>query len=252
MKILLSPAKSLDEKTAFPDLNYTNPQFLDKTETLVTALQKWETKDFAKTMKLSDALATLNYERYQAWVNPSEKSNFRRPTIFTFDGEAYKGFDINSLSEEHYQTLNNSLVLLSGLYGILRPFDWIFPYRLEMGTKANFNEHKNLYDFWGTTLSDYLNTHEKEVIFNVASEEYFKAARLKDLKAKVITPIFKDYKNGQLKTIMMYAKHQRGKFARFLIENPTLTLDEYKLYKGDGYHFDGTLSTETEWVFTRG
>jgi hypothetical protein len=252
MKILLSPAKSLDEKSDYPNLKFTNPLFLKQTNQLVEYLKTWEIDDFTKNMHLSENLAILNYERYQNWISPDKLSDKRRPAIFSFDGEAYKGFNIHSLSQEHYETLNNSLCLLSGLYGILRPFDYIFPYRLEMGTKAKFGTYKNLYDYWDNTLIDYLNKHEKEIIFNLASSEYFKAAKLAQAKAEVITPVFKDLKNGELKTIMMYAKHQRGKFARFLIENPTLTINEYKLYQEDGYHYQEELSSKNEWVFVKG
>lgn len=252
MKILLSPAKSLDEKSNFPDLPFTSPLFLKQTEQLISVLKRWTVVDFAKTMSLSENLAIRNYERYQNWITPSKTSSIRRPAIFSFDGEAYKGFDIHSLNPEHYSSLNNSLCILSGLYGILRPFDWIYPYRLEMGTKLHIENSKNLYQFWNDTLINYLNKEEKEVIFNLASSEYFKAAQLEKAKARVITPIFKVYKNGELKTIMMYAKQQRGQFARFLIENPTLTIEEYKNYIGGGnYHFDPTLSSEKEWLFVK-
>lgn len=251
MKVLLSPAKKLEEYADFPNYDYTIPLFAQQTEELVAVLQEWEVKDFATIMKLSDKLAELNYERYQNWIAPFQLSDRRRPAIFSFDGEAYKGFDVPSLGMEHYQNLQNSLLILSGLYGVIRPFDWMFPYRLEMGTKADFNGHKTLYDFWGTTIKDYLNEVEQELVFNLASEEYFKAAKLKELTARVITPVFKDYKNGQLKTIMMYAKHQRGQYARFLIENPTFSVDEYKMYSQNGYHFDEELSTENDWVFVR-
>lgn len=249
MKILLSPAKSLDEKRDYPNLTFSVPQFLTQTNELVAYLQAWNISDFSKTMKLSDALAELNYTRYQNWVSPEKQSALRRPAIFTFDGEAYKGFDIHSLASEHYAVLNESLCILSGLYGILRPLDWIFPYRLEMGTKAKFGKHKNLYEFWGNTLTEYLNQHEKEVVFNLASSEYFKAAQLAKVNAKVITPVFKNEKNGELKTIMMYAKHQRGQFARFLIENPNLDIHEYQHYNQGGYRFEPSLSSDTEWVF---
>ncbi len=251
MKILLSPAKSLDEESVYPDLNFTSPQFLSQSEQLVADLQQWKVEDFMKIKKLSEALAVLNYERYQTWVSPNKNSTQRRPAIFAFNGEAYRALDIHTLSEEHYQTLNDSLVILSGLYGALRPFDWIFPYRLEMGTKGEFDGNKNLYDFWGTTILDYLNKNEKEVVFNLASEEYFKAARLKEVKAKVITPVFKELKNGQFKTVAIYAKNQRGKFSRFLIENPNLSLEEYQMYQQDGYLYDEKLSTNNEWIFVR-
>lgn len=251
MKILLSPAKSLNETSAYPDLNFTAPLFLNQTQQLVAALQQWKVADFMKNMKLSEKLAELNYERYQIWISPKKNSEQRRPAIFTFNGEAYKGFDIDSLSDEHYATLNDSLIILSGLYGFLRPFDWMFPYRLEMGTKANFDGDKNLYDFWGTTILNYLNEQEKEIVFNLASEEYFKVARLKEVKARVITPVFKEFKNGQTKTVAIYAKNQRGKFSRFLIENPNLSLEEYQMYQQDGYLYDEKLSTDNEWGFVR-
>jgi len=251
MKILLSPAKSLDEQSAYPDLSYTIPQFLKKTNQLARILKSWDVKDFSQIMKLSDTLAELNYERYQNWISPDKASRYRRPAIFSFTGEVYKGLNISTLAEEHYSTLNETVCILSGLYGVLRPFDWMFPYRLEMGTKADFNGYRNLYGFWGTSIVQHLNKVEKSLIFNLASEEYFKAARLKEVKARVITPVFKDYKNGKPVIVMMYAKHQRGQFARFIIENPDLSTEECKLYKEDGYLYREELSSENEWCFVR-
>lgn len=251
MKILLSPAKKIDETTDFPNIHYENPLFSKQTEELVKTMKTWKISDFKTNMKISDDLAELNYQRFQDWVSPHQESAVRKPAIFSFNGEAYRGFDIHSLSEDFYPAMNEKLILLSGLYGILRPLDWMYPYRLEMGTKANFNQHKNLYEFWGDTLINYLNEHEKEVIFNLASSEYFKAAKLNQAIAKVITPVFKDEKNGQLKTVMMYAKHQRGKFSRFLIENETENSNDYQSYSEDRYLFSKELSTEKEWVFVR-
>lgn len=251
MKILLSPAKKLDENTPFPNLKFTTPFFMKHTDALVKDLKTWKIEDFKKRMHLSDALAELNYQRYQSWITPAVESVFRRPAVFTFDGEAYRGLDIQSFDAKLYSKLNETLIILSGLYGILRPFDWMYPYRLEMGTKASFGAAKNLYDFWKDEIVEYLNQWESDVVFNLASSEYFKAAKLNKLNAKVITPVFKDEKNGQLKTVMMYAKHQRGKFSRFLIENETNTIEDYQSYSEDRYLFNKELSNEKKWVFVR-
>lgn len=251
MKILISPAKSINESASFPSLIYTEPQFAKETKKLVSILKKWSVADFQKIMKLSPALATLNFERYQHWVQPDGSSEKHVPAIFAFTGEVYKGISIETMDSEHYSVLNDKLRILSGIYGLLRPFDWMHPYRLEMGTRADFAGNKNLYEFWGDRILKQLNLEEKELVFNLASEEYFKAARLKELKAQVITPVFKENKNGDLKIVMMYAKHQRGQFARFLVENPDLSLEEYKLYAKDGYLYSEEHSTEQEWIFVR-
>jgi len=251
MKILLSPAKMLDETTPFPNIEYTNPMFKKQTDELVKSVKKWKPSDFSKYMGISEKLAALNYERFQNWVSPEEKSDARRPAIFTFNGECYHGLDIHSLEKKHYAKLQENLRILSGLYGMLLPFDWMYPYRLEMGTKADFSKKKSLYEFWGETLINQLNQEEDKIIFNLASKEYFTAAKLAKAKAKVITPTFKEDKNGTLKTVMMYAKNQRGKFARFLIENPNWKIEEYKVYDQDGYLFNKALSSENEWVFVR-
>lgn len=251
MKILLSPAKMLNESSKFPDMEYSIPTFIKQAEVLAKGMKKWQITDFEKKMHLSNSLAELNYYRFQNWVSPAKKSEQRRPAIFTFNGEVYKGFDILSLPQKDYQAMNEQIAILSGLYGFLKPLDWISPYRLEMGTKAQFSKNSNLYDFWGNSIIDLLNKTENEVIINLASSEYNKVAKLKQAKVRVITPIFKDLKNGEYKTVMMYAKHQRGKMARFIIQNKTSNVEDYQSYSENNYLFNKSMSNESEWVFTR-
>ena len=254
MKIVISPAKSIDYKKIETSSLSSIPQFLKETESLVAKMKKFSSKKIGEMMHLSTDLSDLNYNRYQNWESPISLSESIFPAISAFNGEVYKGFDAHSLSEEEIDLAQDNLRILSGLYGILKPMDLIYPYRLEMGTKWQITpKTKNLYAFWGTKIADLLKQEmdEEEVLINLASTEYFKAVDLKVLNRRVITPHFKDFKNGQLKIVMMYAKHQRGAMARYIIKNKITNPDELKLYTVDGYSFDVNSSTENDWVFVR-
>ena len=248
MKIIISPAKSLDVQTPyFEELNTTLPFFIKDAEQLMTALKKQSPTDLKKLMKLSDNLANLNWERNQNWtVDDHQKKG--RAAIFTFTGDVYKGLDVQSLSVEKVRVLQEKLRILSGLYGVLKPLDKILPYRLEMGTKFGVDT-ANLYDFWGAKIRE--NFNDNKTIINLASEEYFKAVALKKITARVITPVFREYKNGTLKTIGIFAKKARGTMVRYIIENDIETPEKIKKFDGLGYGFDSNLSTENQWVFTR-
>ncbi len=254
MKIVISPAKSIDFKRVENSTIETIPDFLKEAESLVVKLKKMSSKKIAKMMHLSTDLADLNYNRYQNWEKPLVASETIYPAISAFNGEVYKGFDIYSLTNEEIERAQKTLRILSGLYGILKPMDLIYPYRLEMGTKWEITpKTKNIYSFWGNKLAKYLNEEmeKEEVLINLASTEYFKAVDLKTIKHRIITPHFKDFKNGELKIVMMYAKHQRGAMARYIIKNNITNPDELKLYCQDGYSFDVNSSTENDWVFVR-
>lgn len=254
MKILLSPAKSIHQDKSYVKFNLTETTFINETNSLAKKLQKFSVKKMEKLMHISSELAQLNVQRYANWKEEIAENTTSFPAIFGFNGEVYKGFDADSLTEKQRFFTQENVRILSGLYGILKPLDLIAPYRLEMGTNWNITpKTKNLYQFWGKKLSNYLNTEliENEVIINLASTEYFKAIDLKVLKAKVITPVFKEFKNGDYKIVMMYAKHARGAMARFIVDNELENPEDLKLFCKDGYGFDANLSSETEWVFTR-
>ncbi|MBI1836059.1 MAG: peroxide stress protein YaaA [Flavobacteriia bacterium] len=254
MKIVISPAKSIDYKPLLDNPMLSFPCFLKETEVLVSKLRKISSKNLSEMMHISTDLADLNYERYQNWEIPNEVKQSNFPCIAGFNGEAYKGFDAWSLSQEELIKAQDKLRILSGLYGLLKPLDLIYPYRLEMGTKWQITAKiKNLYQYWGIKLAHQLNREmlNDEVLVNLASIEYFKAIDLKVFRGRIITPVFKDFKNGEFKTIMMYAKHQRGAMARFIIQNNIANSEELKLYNRNGYTFDVNSSTENDWVFIR-
>lgn len=254
MKILLSPAKSINTTGIELQPEVSTIEFLKEATTLAGKLKKMSVKKIEKLMHVSKDIAELNYTRFQQWEYSSEQSNNMVPAAFAFNGEVYKGLSIADFTSEELERAQKSIRILSGMYGVLKPLDLIFPYRLEMGTKWNITpKQKNLYQFWGSKLSKSLNTEvdKEDVIINLASTEYFKAIDKKVLKAKVITPVFKEFKNGEFKIVMMYAKHARGAMARYIIKNNLQSADELKLYSVDGYTLDINQSTEDEWVFVR-
>jgi uncharacterized protein len=254
MKVVISPAKSIDYQELENSSLVSIPQFLKESEYLVGKLKKFNPKKIATLMHLSVDLAELNFQRYQNWVPPIEKGENVYPAVCAFNGEVYKGLDAKSWSEEEVSRAQDQLRILSGLYGLLKPMDLFFPYRLEMGTKWVLTpKTKNMYSFWGKKIANALNQEmeKEEVLVNLASNEYFKAIDLKTFNRRVITPHFKDFKNGELKTVMMYAKHQRGAMARFIIKNDIKNPEELKVYQEDGYQFDVHSSTENDWFFIR-
>lgn len=252
MKILLSPTKTLDFSRNFEKPTHTNAAFLKEAELLAGKMKKMSAKKIGELMHISADLAELNYQRFQQWTPPLEEDETCIPAVFAFTGEVFRGLDVATFSQEELLFAQNNLRILSGLYGILRPLDLMKPYRLEMGTKWNVTpKTKNLYAFWGSKIANNLNEVESDYIINLASTEYFKAVDLKKLKAKVITPIFKEFKNGEYKIVMTYAKHARGTMARFILKNGIQNPAEIKLFQVDGYEFAANLSTETDWVFIR-
>lgn len=251
MKILLSPAKmmSLETNTKW---KATTPQFLDYSQEVMSVMKEMNANDLEKLMKISREIADMNVERNHTWnIKPSAKQAI--PAVLAFKGEVYRGLNAETLDENAIDYLNKNAFLLSGLYGILRPSDKIMLYRLEMGSKLDVNGSKNLYGFWKEILTPFVNSKLKkgEFILNLASHEYAKVLNRKELKAPVIDVEFQDYKNGELKKIMMYFKHARGAMARYCAENNVQTLDEVKAYNVDNYRFDENLSTQETLIFTR-
>lgn len=248
MKILLSPAKKLDfDKDV--NVEKSSPLIFPKeTDRLISVLKKKSVKKIGELMKLSPQLSQLNYERYQAY---GTNENIKTLAGFGFNGEVYTGLDIASMSESELEEANSKILILSGLYGVLKPFTVIEPYRLEMGTSLKVGVKKNLYEFWGDKIHKFISTEEKELIVNLASNEYNKAALLSKFKGKVITPVFKEFKNGDYKTIMVFAKKARGMMARWIIQNNVEDPAAIKEFTEDGYVFNEALSKNNNWVFTR-
>lgn len=254
MKILISPAKSINEDVQFPVFNYSLPLFAKEAKSLVVKLKKKKACDLMDMMHVSKDIAELNVNRFKKWYLSDTPTDHVKPAAFLFTGEVYRGLAMNELSDEVLFKAQDSLCILSGLYGLLKPFDLIYPYRLEMGTKWNVSEKAaNLYQFWGLKVLKALEkqTDKSEAIVNLASSEYAKVIPLKQLKRTVITPVFKEFKGGEYKVVMMYAKNARGKMARFILENEISSTEELKLFQVDGYQFNETLSDATNWVFVR-
>jgi cytoplasmic iron level regulating protein YaaA (DUF328/UPF0246 family) len=252
MKMIISPAKSLDFDSSIPSLVATQSKFLKESKTIQAVIKKKTPAELMQLMSISDKLAELNWQRNRAWKTPFTPEN-ARPAVFAFSGDVYIGLDVKSLSAEKLPLLQERLRILSGLYGIIKPLDLIQPYRLEMGTVISIGEAKNLYDFWKDKLTIALNKDLKrgELLINLASNEYFSAIDVKALKVPVITPEFKDYKDGNLKMISFFAKKARGLMVRYIIETNAETIDDIKAFDYEGYRFDANLSIGNKLVFTR-
>ena len=218
--MVISPAKSLDYESNLPTDKSSNPCFLEEASKINELLREKSPLELSQLMKISDKLGNLNWERNQNFKTPFDKKN-ARPAVYAFDGDVYTGLDVYSLPLVKIELMQKSLRILSGLYGVLKPLDLIQPYRLEMGTKFPVENNKNLYDFWKQKITQFLNNEleENELFVNLASNEYFSAIDAKVLKTKIITPQFKDYKNGSLKMISFFAKKARGMMVRYLLEN---------------------------------
>lgn len=252
MKLVLSPAKSLNYDSKVPTNTITESCFLSESERLNKLLKKKSAKSLSKLMKISDNLGQLNYDRNQDWELPFTKDNARQ-AIYAFSGDVYRGLDVYTLPSERLDKLQNSVRIISGLYGLLKPMDLIQPYRLEMGTKFPVGKNKNLYEFWKKKVTMALNEEleDDELFLNLASNEYFKAIDVKALKVPVITASFKEFKNGDYKMIAIFAKIARGLMARYIIVSNANTIEDIKGFNYEGYGFSEALSTETDLVFTR-
>ncbi|OYU85673.1 MAG: hypothetical protein CFE24_00245 [Flavobacterium sp. BFFFF2] len=252
MKLLLSPAKSLNETSDFPTLLYSEPDFLADSKKIHRVIKKLKPAQLADLMDISPKLAELNWQRNQEWHTPFDLTN-ARPAIFTFDGDVYDGLQAASLKESAYEQLNNQVRILSGLYGLIKPFDLMQPYRLEMGTSLAVGASVNLYQFWKKTITKSLaaSLQNEEAIVNLASQEYAKAIDFKSIKNRIITIDFKDLKEGQLKTIGFFAKRARGMMVRYALDHQILEPEGLQLFDLENYRFDASLSTQSNWVFTR-
>jgi len=253
MKIVLSPAKSLDFDNV-PEINESSqPLFLNESQQLINKLKKYSPKKIGKLMSISPKLSDLNYGRFQDWALPFTVDN-AKPAVFVFTGDAYRGMDPRSFSKVDITNSAKYLRILSGLYGVLKPQDIIQPYRLEMGTKLEYTKKINsLYKFWGDKVTDALNAEmeEGEVLVNLASNEYFKVINPKKLNHRIVTCSFKDEKNGEYKMISFFAKFARGLMTRFIIQNKITDVEHLKAFDLDRYSYNEEMSTEDNFVFIR-
>lgn len=253
MKIILSPAKNLNEQVR-ENHDSSIPIFEKEANQLIKDLKKFKKVGLQELMGISLDLAEQNLLRYKNWRKASVQAGQAHSAVHVFNGEVYRALDVDTLSAELLPKLNADLRILSGLYGILKPLDLIYPYRLEMGTRFSSKaDQKNLYEFWGDKVTKALKKElqKDEVIINLASTEYFKVIKTQLLKNRIITPVFKEFKNGQYSVVMMYAKHARGAMARYLIEQNISEIEQLKLYDVDGYQYNDLLSSNDEWIFTR-
>jgi cytoplasmic iron level regulating protein YaaA (DUF328/UPF0246 family) len=252
MITLLSPAKAIDCTKRLQTDESTTPTLINEAAVLAKKMSNVSARKIGKMMHLSTDLAQLNYERYQNWSEQPEISDKAGHVGAIFNGEAYRGLDATSFTKKELAVAQKKVRILSGLYGILKPLDVIHPYRLEMGTSwAVTPKKKNLYLFWGKKIAEELNAEESDVIVNLASAEYFKAVDKKTIKPRIITPTFKDFKNGEYKVIMVFAKQSRGAMARYIVENNITDPEQLKLFDVGGYQYDDNLSEGDNWVFTR-
>ena len=252
MKLVLSPAKSLDFETKLPTSKTTECLFLQEAERLNKLLKKKSAKSLSKLMHISDALGQLNYERNQEWEIPFTEDN-ARPAMYAFNGDVYRGLDAYTIDTKKLYKVENTVRILSGLYGLLKPLDLVQPYRLEMGTKMTVGKNKNLYDFWRKKITQALNDEleDDELFLNLASNEYFKAIDTKALKVPVVNIVFKEFKNGNYKIIAIFAKLARGLMTRYIIDTDAKTIEDVKGFNYDNYRFSEELSSKYELVFTR-
>ena len=254
MIIVLSPAKTLDYEFE-TDGNHSVPSFLSQSSKLIGQLKKKEPKDIASLMGLSDKLATLNYDRYQSWTASKKASNDSKPSLLVFKGDVYQGLQAEDLTKKEMNFAQKHVRILSGLYGILRPLDLMKPYRLEMGTKLETTQGKNLYEFWGDKIQknvlDELKNQKSDLLINLASKEYFTVLGKVPEYVNVISPAFKDYKNGKYKIISFYAKKARGLMARWIIQNKVTDFENLKDFDVEGYKYSKAESTSTTPVFLR-
>ena len=253
MLMLISPAKTLDFDTPSHTAQYSQPDFLDESKQLIGELRSLAPQDISALMKISDKLGTLNYQRFADWQMPFDPDNAKQ-AVLAFRGDVYTGLDADSMNDDDLAFAQQHLRILSGLYGLLRPLDLIQPYRLEMGTKFANARGKNLYEFWGGEITEAINAQLKDagpLLVNLASNEYFSAVKPKELNAEMITPVFKDFKNGKYKIISFYAKKARGLMSAYIIKNRITDAKQLKAFDVDSYYYSPEESTASEWVFLR-
>lgn len=257
MLIVISPSKSQDfsdQEFNVKNIPKTEPELLEDSKVLINELKQKSPEDIARLMDLSENLATLNYSRYQNFSPPFTERN-AKPALFAFQGDVYTDIEIDQYSEEDFEFAQDHLRIISGLYGLLKPLDLIQPYRLEMKIKLNTPDSNDLYEFWGDKITRLLNENlaaiNAKALINLASNEYFKAIDQKKLQGKVITPEFKEFKQGQYKVVAVYAKRARGMMTNFIIKNKITDPEQIKTFNEAGYEYHENMSTDDKWVFIR-
>lgn len=254
MLIVISPAKTLDYDTPPKTKTFTIPDYLDDSQILIERARQYSALDIAELMQVSMKIAELNFDRFEQWHTPFTPENAKQ-AVLAFKGDVYTGLDAETFSAADFKFAQSHLRILSGLYGLLRPLDLMQPYRLEMGRKVDSERGKNLYEFWGSKITEGINRQLKKLktpyLINLASNEYFKSVKPKQLDGEIITPEFKDWKNGQYKMMGVYAKKARGQLSRFVIQNKLTDPEAMKAFNVDGYAFNEKMSSGNKWVFTR-
>jgi len=254
MLIVVSPAKTLDFQTTAITKAHTLPDYLDDSQLLINRLRLFSSLDISELMKVSVKIADLNFDRYEAWRKKFNTKNAKQ-SVLAFKGDVYTGLEADSFSAKDFDFAQKHLRILSGLYGMLRPLDLMQAYRLEMGSRLATERGKNLYQFWGSTITNGLNKQLKKTksdhLINLASVEYFKAVKVKELNAEIITPSFKEYKNGEYKMIGFYAKKARGMLSRYIIKNRLKNPEDIKNFNDEAYKYNKKLSKGNDWVFSR-
>jgi len=254
MLLIISPAKTLDYQTPTPTHPFTQPDFLDHSALLIKQLRELSPTDISSLMSISDKLAQLNAARFQAWSTPFDPDNAKQ-AVLAFKGDVYTGLAAETLNNKQLAFAQQHLRILSGLYGLLRPLDLMQAYRLEMGTRFANPRGKDLYQFWGSLITDQLNQtlaeQKSKVLVNLASNEYYKAVQPGSINGEIITPVFKDWKNGQFKIISFYAKKARGLMCRYAIDHEIKQPEKLQDFDYEGYAYNPAMSSEREWVFTR-
>lgn len=255
MLMLLSPSKTLDYETPTTTDSFSIPEFLEKSSELVKVMKEKSFLDLMELMEVSQKISELNVERFNQWKLPFSTKNAKQ-AVLAFKGDVYTGLDASALSENRLTYTQSHLRILSGLYGLLRPLDLMQPYRLEMGLKLKTKNNNNLYQFWGEKITDKLNVllakQDEPVLINLSSNEYFKSVQKKNLDGRLITPEFKELKNGKYKMISFFAKKARGLMVRFAIDHNIQKAEVLQNFDYDGYHFNLELSQVDKWVFSRG
>ena len=253
MKIIISPAKSLDFDSELNSQNVSVPKFLEKTLAINSILKQKSPNDLMKLQSISEKLSDLNWKRNLEFSRNHNDDN-SRPAIFAFNGDVYEGLDVKTLDFKKIDFLQNNLRIISGLYGVLKPLDLIQPYRLEMGTKISINGSSNLYEYWSNDITKFLSDEllSSEFLLNLASNEYFSAIDKSKINSEIISPIFKDFKNGKLKIISFYAKKARGMMVRYVADNLIDSYDNLLSFNYGGYVFNENETTvRNQPVFTR-
>jgi len=254
MLMVISPAKTLDYETPPVIAEHTQPDYLKQAKQLITQLKKLKPIQVSELMDLSGQLAALNVVRYKEWQPPFTPENAKQ-AVLAFNGDVYDGLMAGDFAPEDFAFAQQHLRILSGLYGVLRPLDLMQPYRLEMGTRLESAKAKNLYGFWGGTvtkaLNELLKVQPAPVLVNLASEEYFKVVQSKAVKARIVTPLFEDWKNGEYKVISFFAKKARGMMVRYAVQQRLTEPEGLKAFDTAGYAYAPKASSDNTWVFRR-